>query len=432
MIGFVGLTHLGIVSSIAAASKGVEVMAFDPEETRCVALREGRFPILEPGLPELLEANRSRIQFTSAAADLRRCQLIYFAIDIPTDENNQSDPSALERLIAQILPQAAPGTILVVLSQVLPGFTRRLAGQIAALAAVQGLVVYGQVETLVFGNAVERAVKPERFIVGCANPAMALPPVYQDLLGRFGCPILPMGYESAELCKISINAFLVSSVSTTNMLAEICEAIGADWSEIAPALRLDRRIGPDAYLGPGLGIAGGNLERDLISIGHLAAEHGTDARLAADWLALSRYRRDWVLRVLHAQVLSKVSDPVIAIWGLAYKPNTHSTKNSPSLALIEALPALKLCYYDPQVVMSERTGENHARCQTALEACQGAHALVIMTPWQEFAAVKLAEVQAALTGRTIIDPFGVLAAQIGTKPAFDYFSLGAPPVLQAD
>lgn len=431
MIGFAGLTHLGIVSSIATASKGVDVMAFDPDESRCRALREGRLPILEPGLPELLQANAGRIRFTSQAMDLQQCPLVVLAPDIPTDESNRSDSSALERLIAQVLPHVAPETILVVLSQVLPGFTRRLAAQVAAQTPGKKLQVYYQVETLIFGNAVERAVKPERFIVGCEHPSVPLPARYQDMLSRFGCPVLPMRYESAELCKISINAFLVSSVSTTNMLAEICEAIGADWSEIAPALRLDKRIGPHAYLGPGLGIAGGNLERDLVSIRNLSAEHGTDARLADDWLASSRYRRDWVLRTLHASVLSRTTDPVIAIWGLAYKQDTASTKNSPSLALIEVLDSFKLRLYDPQVVLPKLIGQDHVQCESALAACQAADALVIMTPWKEFFSVEVAQVQAALRGRVVIDPFGVLASRIGTKPPFDYFRLGAPPVLEA-
>ena len=115
-----------------------------------------------------------------------------------------------------------------------------------------------------FGRAVERATKPERFIVGSPDPGSALPPALDTYLRSFGCPILPMRLESAELAKISINCCLVASVSVTNTLAELCERIGADWSEIAPALRLDKRIGPFAYLSPGLGLAGGNLEREIL------------------------------------------------------------------------------------------------------------------------------------------------------------------------
>ena len=165
-----------------------------------------------------------------------------------------------------------PDAVMVVLSQVPPGYTR-------ALGVLPPQRLYYQVETLVFGQAVERATKPERTIVGCADPAAPLNPRFRAVLDAFGCPILPMRYESAELAKISINCCLVASVTVGNTLAELCEQIGADWSEIAPALKLDRRIGPYAYLTPGLGIAGGNLERDLATVQRLSDAHGTEAGL---------------------------------------------------------------------------------------------------------------------------------------------------------
>ena len=121
----------------------------------------------------------------------------------------------------------------------------------------------------------ERALFPERFMVGCADPASRCRRSFTELLAAFKCPILPMRYESAELAKIAINIFLTASVTATNTLANICEKIGADWGEIAPALKLDKRIGPHAYLAPGLGLSGGNLERDLVTVQSLAAEHGT-------------------------------------------------------------------------------------------------------------------------------------------------------------
>ena len=137
---------------------------------------------------------------------------------------------------------------------------------LAASAKAPSVTWFYQVETLIFGAAVKRAMEPERFIVGALDPSAALPESYASFLKAFGCPVLVMRLESAELAKIAINFFLVSTVCTTNTLAELCESIGADWGEIAPALRLDRRIGPHAYLKPGLGIAGGNLERDLVTV----------------------------------------------------------------------------------------------------------------------------------------------------------------------
>jgi UDPglucose 6-dehydrogenase len=233
-----------------------------------------------------------------------------------------------------------------------------------------------------------------------------------------------MRFESAELAKISINMFLVASVSTANTLAELCEAIGADWSEIVPALRLDRRIGQHAYLSPGLGIAGGNLERDLATVIRFADERGTDAGIVRAWLANSRHRRDWALRRLHEHVLSKVPDPQLAVLGLAYKQDTHSTKNSPSLALLAHLHGFRVRLYDPVVPASEA---GHPRAQGAkseLEACEGADALVVMTPWPQFSKISARDAAARLRGKLVLDPYAVLDAGAWRGAGLDYHRLG--------
>jgi len=348
--------------------------------------------------------------------------LIYFAQDVPTDDANQSQIGDFPKRIDEIARLAAPDAILVVLSQVPPGFTRKLRNRL--MQTRPDLTLVYQVETLVFGRAVERAVQPERFVVGCADPEVPLPEQYLGFLNAFQCPILPMRYESAELAKISINACLVATVTTANTLAELCEAIGADWSEIAPALKLDRRIGPHAYLTPGLGIAGGNLERDLVSICTLARENGTDAGIVDAWLANSGSRRDWVLRTLHAEVLDRIATPVVAIWGLAYKPDTASTKNSPALALVEALRPFAIRAYDPQVRLDAGAYPHVRQTATPLEACVGADALVVTTPWAEFGNVEPRELAERMRGRVIIDPFAVFNRRKCTELGFAHHRLG--------
>jgi UDPglucose 6-dehydrogenase len=427
MIGFAGLSHLGIVSSIATAAKGFEVVAYDPDASLCAALGQGRLPVSEPGLPDLLAANRTRIRFSADPAELGRCQVIYLSKDVPTDQDNRSDLTAFDPLVKQMVQWAAPGAALVVLCQVPPGFTRRLAGRLPDSARTKGLQLLYQVETLIFGRAVERALYPERYIVGCREPQAPLPPAYAELLGAFGCPVLPMRYESAELAKISINFCLVASVSVANTLAELCEAIGADWSEIIPTLKLDKRIGPHSYLAPGLGIAGGNLERDLATVRGLAQEWGTDAGVVEAWLANSRHRRDWVLRTIHGQVIPRCPRPTVAVWGLAYKQDTASTKNSPALALLESIRPFKVRAYDPQVVLRGDDFPHVEQTASALEACRGADVLAVMTPWKEFESVNPVDVAAAMNGRVVIDPYGVLPGQQCRERGLSYFKLGTPP-----
>jgi UDPglucose 6-dehydrogenase len=290
-------------------------------------------------------------------------------------------------------------------------------------------VLHYQVETLVFGRAVERALTPERFIVGCADPAAPLPAPLAAFLAAFGCPILPMRFESAELAKISINLCLVGSISVANMLADLCERVQADWGEIAPALKLDRRIGAFAYLAPGLGLAGGNLERDLATVLTLAWETGSDAALVDAFVHDSRTRRDWALRTLHRAVLDAKPDARIGILGLAYKEDTHSTKNSPSLALIEHLAPWRLALYDPVVPASAARHPAATAAPSALAAADGADALVIMTPWAEFRALAPAELARRMTGRTVVDPFRVLDGAAVRAAGLDHHALGRPPLL---
>ncbi len=174
---------------------------------------------------------------------------------------------------------------------------------------------------------------------------------------------------------------------------------------MVPALKLDRRIGPYAYVAAGLGLSGGNLERDLATVRSLAREYGTDAGIVDAWLANSAYRRDWLLRTLHAEVLSRVSNPIVAVWGLSYKPDTHSTRNSPAIALIEAIPGIPVQVYDPQVVLDRAAFPNVCQTVDPLAACRDADALVIATPWPIFSAIDPYRVGQAMKGRAVIDPF---------------------------
>jgi UDPglucose 6-dehydrogenase len=424
MIGFVGLSHLGIVSSIAAAAKGFTVRAFDSDAALCESLSRGQLPLFEPSLSELLSRSRDRISFSHDPTALAECSLIYFSQDVPTDEANQSKIDDLPERIERIAEIAANGVILVVLSQVPPGFTRRISDRVGRVRP--DLTVIYQVETLIFGRAAERAMQPERFIIGCADPETPLPDRYAGFLDAFQCPLLPMRYESAELAKISINMFLVSSITTANTLAEMCEAIGADWSEIAPALKLDKRIGPHAYLAPGLGISGGNLERDLVTVHTLAREHGTDAGIVDAWLINSESRREWVLRTLHNNVLSRLQKPLIAVWGLAYKPDTTSTKNSPALHLLESLRPYALQTYDPRVRLDPAAFPNVRQSASALDACIGSDVLTIMTPWKDFAGISPRDLAERMRGRLVIDPFAVLDQRKFTEHGFTCRRLGAP------
>jgi UDPglucose 6-dehydrogenase len=417
-VGFVGMTHLGLVSATACAAKGFKVICMDADEVLIGSLADGQLPVVEPDLVETLVSNGARQRFDADLTRATDCDVVYVATDVPTDDEARSDLSGIEALIGRLLQYLGDNTALVVLCQVPPGFTRSINFPAERL--------YYQVETLVFGQAVERASRPERFIVGCATPSIPLHTALATVLDAYDCPVLQMRYESAELAKISINMCLVSSVTVANTMAEVCEHVDADWGEIVPALKLDKRIGSSAYLTPGLGIAGGNLERDLATVLRLSESFGTDAGVVRAWLANSRYRKGWAARRL-SDAIQMGADSLIAVWGLAYKENTHSTKNSPSVATLGMFPDTRFRAYDPVV---EAKCVDHAHLESStdpLSALDGAVALMILTPWPEFRQQSPDEIASRLAGRTVIDPYRVLASDDCVRAGLEHHVLGMSP-----
>ncbi|WP_372522787.1 nucleotide sugar dehydrogenase [Sulfuricaulis sp.] len=419
VVGFAGMTHLGINSAAACAGRGFRTVCYDPDRQLVAQLESGKLPVVELGLPELMRKCSGLLSYSAELESLSACDQVYIAADVPTDDRGRSDLAGIQRLIDDVISHLGERASLVVLCQVPPGFTRTL--------PLPRDRLYYQVETLVFGRAVERALHPERIIVGCADPASDLPLSYREFLSAFNCPVLPMRYESAELAKIAINCCLVASVTVANTLAELSERIGADWHEIAPALRLDKRIGQHAYLTPGLGLAGGNLERDLATVTRLAEATGSEIGLIRAFVHNSSHRRDWVLRTLHQEVFSQAPDAVLAVLGLAYKENTHSTKNSPSLALIKHLAAWPLRLYDPVVPATAALHRRVTACGSGLDAASGADALVIMTPWPQFRELSVTALARSMKGRAVIDPYRVLEAAAVTAAGLEYFTIGVPP-----
>lgn len=415
VIGFAGLTHLGLNSAVASAAQGFKVVGFHDEPVLIDQLNKGNPHILEPGLQELLSEHKGGLTFSSDPKTLETCDIVYIAVDVPTDDRGSSDLASINLMIQKVTAVMRQSSLLVILCQVPPGFTRQIKWPATQL--------YYQVETLIFGRAVERAMYPERFIIGCAEPQLALPASFNSYLKTFNCPILLMRYESAELAKISINMCLVAAVSTANTLAEICEHIGADWGEIVPALRLDKRIGQFAYLAPGLGISGGNLERDLATVLRYSEKYKTDGGVVASWVKNSQHRKNWAWNTFKKLGLDKKTKEHVSLLGITYKENTHSTKNSPALVFLSHLNNRKIAAYDPAAA-SESTGPNVCRKNTAIDAIKGADVLVVLTPWPEFRKITPEILIENMTGQVVIDPYHMVDGAILKSKGFVYATLG--------
>jgi UDPglucose 6-dehydrogenase len=424
-----GLSHLGIVYGTAWASFDQPVIAVDSDAEAVARLQAGDPIVREPGLPELLERSRPSLRYTTDFALLEACPLVIVARDVPTDDTNQSDVGAVEALIRAAIPHLGDGVTLVVMSQVPPGFNRRLAAEIRAARPDLRFELHYWVETLVFGNAVQRALEPERLIVGSADPAAPLPEHLRAGLERFACPIVRMGYESAELTKTAINIYLIGSVTYANALADLCEAVGADWSEMVPALRLDRRIGPAAYIRPSLGVAGGNLERDLVTLRNLGLDNDVETTYLDALQAANDARFDWVHRKLRDHLLVRGATATVAIWGLTYKKDTRSTKNSPALRLLAEIdPRLTLKAWDPAVGLDEvRAGGidvplTVTRSRDAV--LDDADCLLIMADWDQFAQADLDAIRTRMRRPLVIDTVGVLQNRRPEMVGVEYVVMG--------
>ena len=213
-IGFVGLTHLGLNYLAASSEKNFKVVGLDLNQNRINKLKKFDIEYNEPNLQKIISKNKKTILFTSNLNNLKNCNIIFISQDVDTDEKGKGNFDNLKKLIKKVSKFLNKKSIMIILSQVQPGFTRMINFDNSRL--------YYQVETLILGNAIERALKPERIIIGCKNSESKINKLFLYYLSKFDCPIIKMKYESAELAKISINILLASSITATNMLAKVC------------------------------------------------------------------------------------------------------------------------------------------------------------------------------------------------------------------
>lgn len=409
-VGFVGLSHLGLNYLAAAAEKNFSTIGFDINSELISKLNKFEVPLSEPYLEKNLRKNKNLISFSDDFSLIKKCDIVFISQDVKTNKNGTGKLEDIKSLINRTKKFIKKDTILVILSQIQPKFMNNIKFDKTRL--------FYQVETLVFGRAVERALYPERIIIGCYNKNIPIKKKYLVYLKKFKCPLIKMKYESAELTKIAINIFLTASITTTNVLSEICNRISADWMEIKPALMLDERIGKKAYLNPGLGISGGNLERDIASIKKLTKFEKNLKHLINSFEKNSDYMKSWVYRVLKERKLLNNVNKSISILGIAYKENTNSTKNSPSLKLIKSLKGKNIRVYDPKAKLNIQQ-KNCKQFKNIKETLLKSNILILMVPWNEFKNIKLKK-----NIRFIIDPFRILRNKEFFKKRVKYFSLG--------
>jgi UDPglucose 6-dehydrogenase len=414
VIGFVGMSHLGLNYAVATASKKFKVICYDKNITTINLLKKKVSPIFEKNLEKNIKLNFSNLIFTNNISELKDCDNVYISEDVSTKISGESDLITTKKLIDKTIKHLNKNSNLIILCQVPPGFCRSINWNKDQL--------FYQVETLIFGQAFERALFPERLIIGTENKKNEIKQSYLKLLKSFNCPLIIMNYESAELAKISINMYLISTVTTTNVISEVCEKIDANWNDISIALKLDRRIGKYAYLEPGLGISGGNLERDLYTLQRLQETNHLNNKFILELKKKSISRKLWILNVIK-KLKKKFKLKDISILGLAYKIGTHSIKNSPGIQLIKSLKGYKIRAFDP-IVKKIDDIKNVKICKNSHETIKECDILIITTPWKEFKKINSIFLKKNIKNRIIIDPYNLLDKNLLEKKGINHISMG--------
>lgn len=409
----VGLGHLGTVTAACISADGHKVVGLDADEGVVARLRSGEPPVVEPGLPELLAAHPPTFT-TDPAAAVAGADVVWLADDTPIDENDAADVGWVLERARVALEATADGVLVVVSSQLPTGTVRMLEAEYPKLRFVC------IPENVRLGHAVATFCEPERVIVGTRDPEAR--DIVAELLGPVRDGIIWMSIESAEVAKHALNAFLATSVAFANELAGICEVTGADMREVEAALRSDSRVGERAYVAPGPPFGGGTLARDVEYLRALGRAKAQPTSLLDGVVRANEAHRGWLRRHLEA------ADPrVTAVWGIAYKPGTESTRRSEAVNLCVWLVerGVEVRVHDPLVraVPEDLAGAVDA-VGDPVEAVRGADTLVVAVAWPEYADVSADAVAAAMSRAVVLDPSGMTAKTLGRHPEVVYATVG--------
>ena len=418
-----GTGYVGLVTGTCLAEVGHEVVCVDIDTAKIDGLCNGIIPIYEPGLEPMVKANHAegRLRFTTdAATAIAHGDVIFIAVGTPPDEDGSADLQYVLAVANTIGAHLQRHAVVVDKSTVPVGTADKVSATIAAAMDARGAkVAYDVVsnpEFLKEGAAVEDCMRPDRIVIG-ADSAVAI-----EKLKRLYAPfnrnherIVVMDVRSAELTKYAANAMLATKISFMNEVANLAERMGADIEKVRIGIGSDPRIGY-SFIYPGAGYGGSCFPKDVKALVHSAGEYDFDAKLLKSVEAVNKSQKQLLFRKISAAFDGKVADRTIAIWGLAFKPNTDDMREAPSRELMEALWAegAMVRAYDP-VAMNEARRIYGDRADLTLvasaeAALEGADALAIVTEWQEFRSPDFELIRDRLStpvifdGRNLYDP----------------------------
>src|SRR5947209_1112368 len=389
-IAVIGTGYVGLVTGTCFAESGNEVTGIDKDARKIETLQQGRLPIYEPGLLELVQRNRreGRLAFTTdLAAGIAPAQLIFIAVGTPQAHDGSADLSTLWA-VGDGLAAHVNGPKIVVIKSTVPVGTNRGLGERLAKSAKFPIDVASNPEFLKEGSAIDDCMKPDRVVVGVRRPEVAelLHELYAPFL-RTERPFLVMSPESAEMTKYVANAMLAVKISFINEMANLCERLGADINDVRRGIGHDARIGFQ-FLFPGAGYGGSCFPKDVRALISMARELDVPLQMMEAVDRVNEAQKQVLVRKIKAHYGDSLAGRTLALWGLAFKPRTDDVREAPALVLIDALLAAGVhCrVHDPEAMPNVRAqyGDKLVYCDRPYGVLEGADGLVIVTEWAEF------------------------------------------------
>lgn len=434
-IAIVGTGYVGLVSGACFAEMGLDITCVDIDAEKIERLNAGIIPIYEPGLEELVKRNAKagRLHFTTDLAScLDRVEVVFSAVGTPPDEDGSADLKYVLEVARTFGRHIRKYTVLVTKSTVPVGTAQKVRAVIEEELAARGsdtpFDVASNPEFLKEGAAIKDFMSPDRVVVGVdserARRLMAR--LYRPfLINNFR--VLFMDIPSAEMTKYAANAMLATRISFMNDIANLCDRVGADVEMVRKGIGSDARIG-NKFLYPGCGYGGSCFPKDVKALAHTAREHGYTMQVIEAVERVNEAQKEIVFLKLRA-ALGDLRGKRVALWGLAFKPETDDMREAPATVVIDRLleAGATICAYDPVAIPEARrrlAGRPVDYARSMYEAAEGADAVALLTEWKEFRMPDWAQLRAAMRGDALVDGRNIYDKQEVVAAGFRYWGIG--------
>ncbi len=430
-VGVIGTGYVGLVTGVCFAEMGNDVILMDIDEKKIEGLKQGRIPIYEPGLEQMITRNvaEKRLTFTTDIKFTVQQSLINFiAVGTPPAPDGNADLTQVFSVARDIGREINTYKIVVTKSTVPVGTTRKVR-DIIAQETNHPFDVASNPEFLKEGNAIEDCMKPDRIVVGVEDVRVGeiLKELYSPFV-RTGKPILVMDISSSEMTKYAANALLATKISFMNELSWLCEKMGADIEMVRGGIGSDPRIGPD-FLFAGIGYGGSCFPKDVDALTRTADKNGVQLKILESVQAANKNQRiHFIERIFAHYGDQSLRGKTFAIWGLSFKPRTDDIRDAPAIDIIKALisQGAKIRVFDP--VAMENTerilGGEIEYAEGNYECLDGADALIIVTEWNEFRHPDFDKIKQMLVEPVIFDGRNIYNAKRMVERGFKYYSIG--------